>query len=288
MVICLERAADLHMPSRCHCHSLSLASVKSRLVLPFWYRPTQVVVEKGPLNGCVLLTYKNTHHYTGNFPAGFASNQTSFSCFGLAQERECGTACCYNSGLSSRSSQILQAVQTCKKTNLPQYMADLSTPEGSKVEMTSTAGYIPRWYTHPNMVTHPSTNCDRRRVTSFMWQMTLPLCQTITSCQHWQQGWMSQGFVPLKACCAGTFSTDFVTNLLPVYRRKNFENQSAVRNVKGKKWATDTDHHARFLFKKPTLNKCADHISVSYSGHARQDRQTPDGRLYTLSWKQVK
>ena len=28
-------------PSWCHCHSLSLASVKSRLVLPFWYRPCQ-------------------------------------------------------------------------------------------------------------------------------------------------------------------------------------------------------------------------------------------------------
>ena len=40
-------------PSWCHCHSLSLASVKSRLVLPFWYRPTQLVLEKGPLNGCV-------------------------------------------------------------------------------------------------------------------------------------------------------------------------------------------------------------------------------------------
>jgi len=25
-------------PSSCHCHSVSLASVKSRLVLPFWYR----------------------------------------------------------------------------------------------------------------------------------------------------------------------------------------------------------------------------------------------------------
>ena len=34
-------------PSWCHCHSLSLASVKSRLVLPFWYQPTQVVPEKG-------------------------------------------------------------------------------------------------------------------------------------------------------------------------------------------------------------------------------------------------
>ena len=40
-------------PSWCHCHSLSLASVKTRLVLPFWYRPTRVVPDKGPLNGCV-------------------------------------------------------------------------------------------------------------------------------------------------------------------------------------------------------------------------------------------
>ena len=39
----------------CHCHSLSLASVKSRLVLPFWYRLTRVVPEKGSLNGCVCV-----------------------------------------------------------------------------------------------------------------------------------------------------------------------------------------------------------------------------------------
>jgi len=55
-VICLERGADfLHMiqlmtllpktPS-------SLASFKSRLVLPFWYWLTQVVLEKRLLNGC--------------------------------------------------------------------------------------------------------------------------------------------------------------------------------------------------------------------------------------------
>ena len=31
----------------------TLASVKSRLVLPFWYQPTRVVPEKGPLNVCV-------------------------------------------------------------------------------------------------------------------------------------------------------------------------------------------------------------------------------------------
>ena len=40
-------------PSWCHCHSLSLASVKSWLVLPFWYRLTWVVPDKRPLNECV-------------------------------------------------------------------------------------------------------------------------------------------------------------------------------------------------------------------------------------------
>jgi len=39
-------------PSCCHCHSLSLASVKSRLVLSFWHRLTWVVLDKGPLNVC--------------------------------------------------------------------------------------------------------------------------------------------------------------------------------------------------------------------------------------------
>ena len=51
-------------PSWCHCHSLPLASVKSRLVLPFWYRLTQVVPEKGPLNGCVCVCYITYSHIT--------------------------------------------------------------------------------------------------------------------------------------------------------------------------------------------------------------------------------
>ena len=38
-----------------HCRSLSLAPVKSRLVLPFWYRLTWVVLDKGLLNGCVCV-----------------------------------------------------------------------------------------------------------------------------------------------------------------------------------------------------------------------------------------
>ena len=40
-------------PSWCHCHSLSFASVKSRLFfLPFWYWPNRLVPEKGLLNVC--------------------------------------------------------------------------------------------------------------------------------------------------------------------------------------------------------------------------------------------
>jgi len=66
-------------PSWCHCHSLSLASVKSRLFPPFWYWLTWVVPEKGTLNGCVCvyvsvaMTYhcclnNNNNHLTASFP----------------------------------------------------------------------------------------------------------------------------------------------------------------------------------------------------------------------------
>ena len=34
---------------------LPLASVKSRFILPFWYQLTRVVLDKGPLNGCVCV-----------------------------------------------------------------------------------------------------------------------------------------------------------------------------------------------------------------------------------------
>ena len=42
-------------PSWCHCPSLSLTSVKSRLVLPFWYWLTRVVPDRGPLNRCACM-----------------------------------------------------------------------------------------------------------------------------------------------------------------------------------------------------------------------------------------
>ena len=56
MVSCLERGADcLHMVQLMPLYPKtpsSLASFKSRLGLPFWYRLTQVVLKKRPLNGC--------------------------------------------------------------------------------------------------------------------------------------------------------------------------------------------------------------------------------------------
>ena len=53
---CWSEVQTFIWPSWCYCHSLSLASVKSWLVLPFWYRLTRVVPDKGPLNGSVCDT----------------------------------------------------------------------------------------------------------------------------------------------------------------------------------------------------------------------------------------
>jgi len=65
VVICLERGADLHMAQLMPL-PLSLASVKSRLVLPFWYRLTQVVPDNGPINGCSnKQPSQNTHPFNG-------------------------------------------------------------------------------------------------------------------------------------------------------------------------------------------------------------------------------
>jgi len=49
--------------SWCHCHSLSLASVKSRLVLPFSFRLTRVVPDKGPLNRYVCVCFYLQGHF---------------------------------------------------------------------------------------------------------------------------------------------------------------------------------------------------------------------------------
>ena len=57
MVICLECSADLYMaqlmplPLTISCFS------KIQIGFTFWYRLTWVVLEKGPLNGCVYVSF---------------------------------------------------------------------------------------------------------------------------------------------------------------------------------------------------------------------------------------
>jgi len=56
--ICQEQNADclhmVHLMPLHHKTPSSLATFKSRLVLPFRYRLTQAVLEKRPLNGCSI------------------------------------------------------------------------------------------------------------------------------------------------------------------------------------------------------------------------------------------
>jgi len=62
VLACLSVCSEMQTciwPSWCHCHSLSLATLLSRLVLPFWYRLARVVPDKGPLNGCVCVYYRH-------------------------------------------------------------------------------------------------------------------------------------------------------------------------------------------------------------------------------------
>ena len=56
MVICLERGADLHMAQLMPLPLIVSCFSKIQIGLPFWYRLTRVVPEKGPLNGmCVCV-----------------------------------------------------------------------------------------------------------------------------------------------------------------------------------------------------------------------------------------
>ena len=90
-------------PSRCHCLSPSLASIKSTVVLPFRYQLTRIVPDKSPLNiVCVCIQdnlYKSApknrkillvQSFTARMPLLMAA-----SVFGLGRRRWSSRQQCY-------------------------------------------------------------------------------------------------------------------------------------------------------------------------------------------------
>ena len=55
VVICLEQGADLHMVQLIPLPLNVSCSSKIQIGLPFWYRLTRIVPDKGPLNVCVCV-----------------------------------------------------------------------------------------------------------------------------------------------------------------------------------------------------------------------------------------
>ena len=94
-------------PSWCHCHSLSLASVKSGLVLPFWYRLTWVVPEKGRQKGVCLLYVVRCDVII-----------STVLCSGCG----CWTWCTENTGRASPWQPLLNLAE---RWNLPRFMMSL-------------------------------------------------------------------------------------------------------------------------------------------------------------------
>jgi len=72
----------------------------------------------------------------------------------------------------SQSSLLLLQKLMCHVGSATRYLTD------AKLSWPSWLGNIPMWYTRPKTITHPSTNWAQRRVTPFMQQTTLLLCQT--------------------------------------------------------------------------------------------------------------
>jgi len=57
VVICLSEVQTCIWPSWCQCHSPSLCFSKIQIGFTSLYRLNRVVPDKGPLNGCVCVTY---------------------------------------------------------------------------------------------------------------------------------------------------------------------------------------------------------------------------------------
>jgi len=112
-------------PSWCHCYSLSLAPIKSRLVLPFWYQLTWVVPDKGLLSGCVVIITTTAallslpawraEHCLCNGQASVCQFARSFACCCWAPDRQViSTDCCLALGSATLTADVGNWTQTCQ------------------------------------------------------------------------------------------------------------------------------------------------------------------------------
>jgi len=65
VVICLERGADLHMAQLMPLPLIVSCFSKIQIGFTFWYRLTRIVLDKGPLNGCVCVCVCIVWDYPG-------------------------------------------------------------------------------------------------------------------------------------------------------------------------------------------------------------------------------
>jgi len=81
VVISLEQGADcLHNCAPADATASQNPTISCLVVLPFWYRLTQVVLEKRPLNGCSsLVVVINMTSYTGCNLVEFSDTCASFA-----------------------------------------------------------------------------------------------------------------------------------------------------------------------------------------------------------------
>ena len=95
-------------PGGCHCYSLSLASVKSRLVFHLLYWLTRVVPNIGPLNRCVCVcTVAFTDDNAGDLYSTLkSSHRIHWCCFGR-------TGTLWVTPMWTPATSILSLVWTC-------------------------------------------------------------------------------------------------------------------------------------------------------------------------------
>ena len=130
-------------PSWCHCHSLSLASVKSRLVLPFWYRLTRVVPDKESLNGCVRVLLKYTCNVSDLLMTSSSYSLCADRTNGWDEPTTITTSLCWDSSVGSQH----DATHICCWVPVPaawhpQLSIDISCPQSDQ-QQTSWPTLLP-------------------------------------------------------------------------------------------------------------------------------------------------